>query len=583
MKKLIIRTLLILISIIFMLQLNVFAAVIVSTDKEVNSGSGNVTISVTSKQALGAYELKLTDTAGLELMSSAGGEISPDKKTITGSSSSGITNLGTYTFKVPTVTVDTTYNVKFSISKMETVDLEEIASETNIAVIIVKAPIQKPSTGTQTPTTPTTPTTPPETTKSSDATLGMLGINPNDFSGFGKNPNQEKWVAEVPNSVTEVEVYTRKKHPNSTIEGFENIKLNADGKGNVSLKEGDNTIKIKVTAEDGENYKIYTLTIKRRTIAEEETANGETRLKSLGIKPDKYDFEGFNKDKTEYSVQIPENINEIEVYATAIDSKAQITGTGMITLKEGINELPVEVIAVDGTKKVYTLKVTRKESEEIEATTTNTFGLSTLSISGLKLNSKFDVETYEYTVELEEDINSLDIQVEANEENATVEVIGNENLKQGENTIKVLVTNNETQEVVTYQVIVNKNIVQQEQIEQKSWLKPETWGKEEKIKIAIIIVLIILIIWAIILKIKISKESDSKRNVALPGADELDKAIAEHQELSEETNNLEENDTEFKYTSENQDKQNYIEEIAKNRLSTDENLNEIPKRRGRHF
>ena len=66
--------------------------------------------------------------------------------------------------------------------------------------------------------------------------------------------------------------------------------------------------------------------------------------------------------------------------------KAQITGTGMITLKEGINELPVEVIAVDGTKKVYTLKVTRKESEEIEATTTNTFGLSTLSISGLKLN-----------------------------------------------------------------------------------------------------------------------------------------------------------------------------------------------------
>ena len=118
---------------------------------------------------------------------------------------------------------------------------------------------------------------------------------------------------------------------------------------------------------------------------------------------------------------------------------------------------------------------------------------------------------------------------------------------------------------------------------QKSWLKPETWGKEERIKIAIIIVLIILIIWAIILKIKISKESDSKRNVALPGADELDKAIAEHQELSEETNNFEENDTEFKYISENQDKPNYIEEIAKDRFSVDENLNEKTKRKGRLF
>ena len=30
----------------------------------------------------------------------------------------------------------------------------------------------------------------------------------------------------------------------------------------------------------------------------------------------------------------------------------------------------------------------------IEEITTNTFGLSTISISGLKLNQKFDVETY---------------------------------------------------------------------------------------------------------------------------------------------------------------------------------------------
>ena len=465
-------------------------------------------------------------------------------------------------------------------------DEDEVIGSKTITITVpeIKEENNNTNTGTGNNQTPTTPTQKPETlpapvTKSSEAKLRNLGIKPDeyDFSGFSKNRNKENWEVTVPNSITEITVYATPLDEKAKVEGT----------GKVSLKEGNNTANIKVTAEDGKTTKTYTLTIKRKTVAQEEAENGEARLKSLGIKPKEYDFTGFDSEKTEYNVEVPNEIEEVEIYATAKDSKAQITGTGMITLKEGLNELPIEVIAVNGNKKVYTLNITRKETEEIEAITTNPFGLLTISISGLKLNQKFDVETYEYTVDLEEDINSLDIQAESNLENSTVEIIGNENLKQGENTITILVTNNETQEVVTYQVIVNKNIVKQEQIVKKSWLKPETWGKEEKIKIAIIIVLIILIIWAIILKIKISKESDSKRNVALPGADELDKAIAEHQELSEEVNditdNSEENNTEFKNIYGNQDNLNYIEDIAKNRFSVDENLSEKAKRRGRHF
>ena len=479
-----------------------------------------------------------------------------------------------------------TATIKVKADDVASTDEDEVIGSKTITITVPekKEENNNTNTGTGNNQTPTTPTPKPETppapvTKSSEAKLKNLGIKPDeyDFSGFSKNRNKENWEVTVPNSITEITVYATPLDEKAKVEGT----------GKVSLKEGNNTANIKVTAEDGKTTKTYTLTIKRKTVEQEDNENGDARLKSLGIKPKEYDFTGFDSEKTEYSVEVPNEIEEVEIYATAKDSEAQITGTGMITLKEGLNELPIEVIAVNGTKKVYTLNVTRKEAEEIEATKTNPFGLSTILISGLKLNPKFDVETYEYTVELEENINSLDIQAEANEDNATVEIIGNENLKQGENTITILVTNNETQEVVTYQVIVNKNIVQQEKIVQKSWLKPETWGKEEKIKIAIIIVLIILIIWAIILKIKISKESDSKRNVALPGADELDKAIAEHQELSEEVNditdNSERNYTEFKNIYGNQDNPNYIEDIAKNRFSVDENLSEKPKRRGRHF
>lgn len=569
MRKKLVRIILILIIAIFSIQLNVQAAVITSTDKEVKSNSGNVTISVTSKQALGAYTLKLSDSAGLELVGASGGEVSADKKTITGSSATGTTNLGAYTFKVPTVTSDTTYKIKFSISGMETTSLEEIAAETNTAVLTVKAPVVETPKEPETPPVTTTPEPKPETppatvTKSSEARLSNLGIKPNDFSGFKKD--KFEYSTTVSNEVAEVEVYAEKVDSKATIEGT----------GKVSLKEGDNKVNIKVTAEDGKTTKTYTLTIKRKTAAEEETENGEARLKSLGIKPEEYDFTGFDSEKTEYSVEVPNEVEEIEVYATAMDSKAQITGTGMIELKEGVNELLIEVIAANGEKKSYTLKVTREEADDTTGVTEEKFGLATLSIQGLKLSPSFNVGIYEYTTTLTDVMvgNSLNIVAKSNDKDATVEIIGNENLQDGENVITILVKNEETEENATYQIIVNKK-VEAEIVEKTSWLKPSTWGKEEKIKILIIIVLIILIISAIILKIKISKEGNKHVAKDLPGADELDRAIAEHQELSEEVNS--------EATIENEEvRQNYIEEIAMNRFET-QDFGEKPRRKGRHF
>ena len=567
MKKLVFRTLLILIITIFMLQVNVFATVIVSTDKIVDSGSGNVTISVTSKQTLGSYELKLTDTAGLELVGSSGGEISADKKTITGSSSSGITNLGTYTFKVPTVTADKTYNVKFSISKMETVDLESVANETNTAVIKVKAPapVTKPDPEPSTPPTTggnTQTENPPATTvkKSSEARLKNFGIEPNDFSGFKKD--KYEYGTTVPNKVSEVNVYAEPVDGKATITGT----------GKVTLKEGNNTVEVKVTAEDGKTTKTYKLTINRRSADEENVVQSEARLSNLGIRPEEYDFEGFNKDKTEYSVEIPSDVKEIEVYAEAVNSNCQITGVGMITLEEGDNTLKIDVISENGTKKTYTIKVTRTVAKVDKEPEEEKFGLSDLSIIGLKLNPKFDGETYEYRVDLTEDLSELEIKTEKTDKDATVEIIGNENLKDGENVITILVKNEETEEVATYQIIVNKVVAQEEIV--MSWLKPSTWGKEEYIKIALIIVLIILIISAIILKVQITKEENKNKEIDFPGAEELDKAIAEHQELAEEEN----------------EKANYLEDIAKARLEEEQNLNVFEedfapkaKRRGRHF
>jgi len=536
-----------------------------ATNSTVESG-GKITVKVTSSEALDAYNLDLESCDGLTFNSCSKTE-SGAIITINGSSigyintSGKTTDLGTYKFTAPEVTEDKEYSIFFKIDRKTTVTSK----------ITVKAPVVTPPPSE--PTTPTTPTTPTEPTKSSEARLKNFGIKPNDFKGFKKDTYE--YTTEVPNEVKEIEIYAEKLNDKATVEGL----------GKVSLKEGDNTFKVKVTAEDGKTTKTYTLTIKRKTVAEEENENGEVRLKNLGIKPKEYDFSGFDSEKTEYAVEVLNEIEEIEVYATAMDSKAQVTGIGMITLKEGVNELKVEVIAANGEKKTYTLTVTRKEAEKKEV-----LGLSILSIEGVNLNPTFKVETYEYTATLAEDMSSLEIKANANNENATVEIVGNENLQQGENLITILVTNKKTGEVATYQIIVNKNVTIVETV-QTSWLKPSTWGKEEKIKIAIILVLIILIIWAIVLKIKISKQCPKIKKVNLPGAEELDKAIAEHQELVEEPNyeisDIEkEQKVDYEQNTANQEveQQNYIEEIAKNRFGSIENETvEKPKRRGRHF
>lgn len=402
--------------------------------------------------------------------------------------------------------------------------------------------------------TPTDPGNAGTTPKSTEAKLSNLGITPNDFSGFKKDTYT--YTHEVPNNVSEVTVYA------TPVSGA----TVTSGTGKVALKEGNNTIEVVVKAEAGNTQK-YTLTIKRRTEAEEAALSGETSdasLKSLGIKPEEYDFSGFQKDKTEYSVEVPEDVEEIEVYAEATNSKALISGTGKVQLKNGKNKLIVQVTAEDGTTRTYTIEVTRGGEE---ATATNDadsgFGLSSLEIDGLTLNPSFETGVYEYTIELTEDLSSLDIEAIATDEDATIEIIGNENLQQGENTITILVRNEETDETATYQIIVNKNMTAEEKM---SWLKPSTWGREEIIKIAIIAVLIILIIIAIILKIKIAKEKKDEDGFDLPGREELDKALAEHQEL-EETAELEKIET--------------PEEISG--LEEDNDFNSGSRKKGKHF
>lgn len=524
-----------------------------ASSSTVESGR-QVSITVTSSDALEAYNLDLQGYEGLTFNSCSkvenGAIININGSSIGYMNLSGSTNeLGTYNFTAPNVTENKTYTITFLVDKEKTVT----------TTITVKAPST---------TTPETPVT-----KSSEARLRDLGITPNDFKGFKRDITT--YNVEVPNNVSKVNVYAKPVDSKATV----------SGDGNVTLKEGLNKVDVTVTAEDGKTKKTYTLNITRKaesdTTEEQNTASSEARLSNLGIRPKDYDFSGFKRDNTSYEVEVPNDIEEVEVYAEAVSSKAKVTGTGKVSLKEGLNTVEVIVTAEDGkTKKTYTLNITRQENSIVDETekqpeenTKEELELSALLIKNINLSPKFNSKTYEYTVGLTEDLSSLEIDAKANDSSAIVEIIGNENLQEGENIITILVSNAETGENATYQIIVNKNSIK-EVTGTVDWLKPSTWGLKEKIIIGVVIALVMIIIVAVVMKIKLARNEEE--DLDLPGAEELDKALAEHQELAEDTTDQIQQEEVVENEQEDDDTKSDIEKAQ-------EYFESYSKRRGKHF
>ena len=246
--------------------------------------------------------------------------------------------------------------------------------------------------------------------------------------------------------------------------------------------------------------------------SERQTENANTdskqasnaNLTNLGIRPN--DFTGFSPNKLTYDVTVPEDVESVEVYATAQATGATISGTGMKTLEYGENALDVVVTAQDGTVKTYTINVTREGSdgaEEAPAQNTETQkGLSSIKIGDLTLNPSFATNVYEYTVKYIGKDTSLNIETVPTDPNYVVEILGNEELKEGENTITILVSDSEGNNVATYQLTVNKSLVDEEALAKEKEEKEQAEQRKMMMIAGGIIALILIIVIVIVIRRK---------------------------------------------------------------------------------
>ncbi len=100
-------------------------------------------------------------------------------------------------------------------------------------------------------------------------------------------------------------------------------------------------------------------------IVDKSTLSNDSNLKALSVSG--YNISpSFDKSKTSYSLTVPNNVRQITVNASKSDSKAKVTGTGKVNLKEGLNKVNVVVTSERGTSKIYTINVTVQEKDPIK-------------------------------------------------------------------------------------------------------------------------------------------------------------------------------------------------------------------------
>lgn len=323
----------------------------------------------------------------------------------------------------------------------------------------------------------------------------------------------------------------------------------AKAEKNNYLATTENDIEEKTTNSSSSSSNTSNTSNTSTTTNTEKEKSSNANLSMLGIRPTEYDFTGFKVATTSYDVTVPLDVEEVEVYATAQDSKAKISGLGTKKLTEGLNDLSVVVTAEDGTEKIYTINVTREnvvnDVDTSENTEVSKKGLSSLKIEGVELSPTFDTSVYEYTAKYIGEDTELNIETVATEENYSVEITGNENLKEGENTITIIVSDNKDEIIATYQVIVNKSLVDEEAIARE---QEEARKQEEQKKMIIIggaiVAIILIIVIAIIIKNRRNKAWAEEYTMPFGGLDDND----EEDEFTDNSYQDEENSEEKENT-----------------------------------
>ena len=294
----------------------------------------------------------------------------------------------------------------------------------------------------------------------SDSSGNLKSISSNSISIAGKtsskNDKTNKNTTTNQDTKPETPAEPTFKSANETVYATGDINIrksySADSNKIGSLKKGESVTRTgigdngwsKVTYNGSTGY------IKTSLLTTEEPAKSSDKaLKTLEITPEGLDPE-FDPETTTYTLTVGPDVEKLDIKAAPNDENAKVEITGNDALQPGDNVVKITVTAQDETTRIYNINVKKQETVKL--------GLASIKINGYTLSPKFSTGVYEYKVNvLDPSVTKIDISAEANNEDAKVEISGNSNLQNGENTIVITVTSQDGTEKVVYQIYVNKS------------------------------------------------------------------------------------------------------------------------------
>ena len=512
------RILLMLVLAIILLGITQVQATVTSTDPSVDSG-GRVTITLQSSETVYAYKITLVDSAGLSFVSATSTAGQVNGSNVNGASTSGVTSLATYTFTAPSVSSDTKYSVKFNVSV--STDGEAYTSTTNTSTVTVRA------------AQVATPTL-----SKIEVTAGPSKTTYTEGENFDKS------------GMTVRATYSDGSTKNVDFTVTDGNSLSA-GKTSVTISYTENGVTRTTSQSIQVNQKQETPAQEPETPAESQEEE-TPKLTSISIDGTKYENGA--------SLIVESDVNEVTITAEgtgvsnySISVNGESSGIN-VRLSEGSNE----IIVTNNENRSEQIKVTinrkavepnapnvidesneNENEEEQENNDEEKLQLTELEIEDLELSPKFSPDVYSYTVNIymdEKDYTNINVKATANIENADVKIDGTEGLVEGENIVNIVLTSEDGEEIVTYQIIVNKIKESSEIVDQTS---TNTVNAEEKVEqeaesnskknilIATVsaIILIAIIVIICVKKFKENRKEPSLYNYELENDDDEDSEI----------------------------------------------------------
>lgn len=203
--------------------------------------------------------------------------------------------------------------------------------------------------------------------ESSSIYLKNLSLNKSDID-FSEDISY--YSVKVNKDVNEIKITAKPKSSDAvvSIDG-DYVDENDNYKKIVSLESGNNVIKIRV--EDNNEYKIYTLNIVRGDIEQDNIYLDNINLNIGNI--------NFSKEKTDYNIDVKEQVDNIiigaipeqELYEVTVDGAKANKDTSYkqsVGLEKGNNPIIIKVKNKKDEQRTYTLNINREDSINLKKT-----------------------------------------------------------------------------------------------------------------------------------------------------------------------------------------------------------------------